>query len=64
MMRLLMNGSRYSPTNIDINDSPEEVERKMNEFEDKMKQLAESAPDNYKHGKGGDKHSVPCGREP
>ena len=39
------------PNNIDINDSPEEVERKMNEFEDKMKQLAESAPDNYKHGK-------------
>lgn len=39
------------PDNIDINDSPEEVERKMNEFEDKMKQLAESAPDNYKHGK-------------
>ena len=40
-----------SPDNIDINDSPEEVERKLNEFEDKMKQLAESAPDNYKHGK-------------
>ena len=39
------------PDNIDINDSPEEVERKMNEFEDKMKQLAESAPDNYKRGK-------------
>lgn len=39
------------PDNIDINDSPEEVERKMNEFEEKMKQLAESAPDNYKHGK-------------
>lgn len=39
------------PDNIDINDSPEEVERNMNEFEDKMKQLAESAPDNYKHGK-------------
>lgn len=39
------------PDNIDINDSPEEVERKMNEFEDKMKQLAESASDNYKHGK-------------
>ncbi len=39
------------PDNIDIKDSPEEVERKMNEFEDKMKQLAESAPDNYKHGK-------------
>lgn len=39
------------PDNIDINDSPEEVERKMNEFEDKMKQLAESAPNNYKHGK-------------
>lgn len=39
------------PDNIDINDSPEEVERKMNEFEDKMKQLAESTPDNYKHGK-------------
>lgn len=39
------------PDNIDINDSPEEVERKLNEFEDKMKQLAESTPDNYKHGK-------------
>lgn len=39
------------PDNIDISDSPEEVERKMNEFEDKMKQLAESAPDNYKRGK-------------
>ena len=39
------------PDNIDINDSPEEVERKLNEFEDKMKQLAESASDNYKHGK-------------
>ena len=39
------------PDNIDINDSPEEVERKLNEFEDKMKQLVESAPDNYKHGK-------------
>lgn len=39
------------PDNIDINDNPEEVERKMNEFEDKMKQLAESAPDNYKRGK-------------
>lgn len=39
------------PDNIDINDSPEEVERKLNEFEDKMKQLAESAPDNYKYGK-------------
>lgn len=39
------------PDNIDINDSPEEVERKMNEFEDKMKQLAESAPNNYKRGK-------------
>lgn len=39
------------PDNIDIKDSPEEVERKMNEFEDKMKQLAESTPDNYKHGK-------------
>lgn len=39
------------PDNIDINDNPEEVERKMNEFEDKMKQLAESAPDNHKRGK-------------
>ena len=51
------------PDNIDINDSPEEVERKMNEFEDKMKQLAESAPDNYKHGKDAVNNSVPCGRE-
>ncbi len=39
------------PDNIDINDSPEEVERKMQEFEDKMKQLAEATPDNYKRGK-------------
>ena len=39
------------PGDIDINDSPEEVERKMNDFEEKMKQLAESDPKNFKRGK-------------
>lgn len=39
------------PDNIDADDSPAEVERKMQEFEDKMEQLAEAEPDKYKHGK-------------
>ena len=39
------------PDNIDINDSPDEVERKMNEFEEKMKQLAASDPKSFKRGR-------------
>ena len=39
------------PDNINADDTPSEVERKMQDFEDKMKELAEQAPDLYKHGK-------------
>lgn len=39
------------PDNIEIDDTPEEVEQKMLDFEEKMKQLAESNPDLYKRGK-------------
>lgn len=39
------------PDNIEIDDTPDEVEQKMLDFEDKMKQLAESNPDMYKRGK-------------
>lgn len=39
------------PDNIDIHDSPDEVERKMNEFEEKMKQLAASDPKSFKRGR-------------
>lgn len=39
------------PDNIDINDSPDEVELKMNKFEEKMKQLAEADPKSFKRGK-------------
>lgn len=39
------------PDNINADDTPEEVERKMQDFEDKMKELAEQDPDLYKHGK-------------
>lgn len=39
------------PNNIEGDDTPEEVERKMQDFEDKMKELAEQEPDRYKHGK-------------
>lgn len=39
------------PDNINADDTPEEVERKMQDFEDKMKELAKQAPDLYKHGK-------------
>lgn len=39
------------PNNIESDDTPEEVERKMQDFEDKMKELAEQEPDRYKHGK-------------
>lgn len=39
------------PDNFEENDSAEDVEQKLKEFEDKMKNLAEQAPDKYKHGK-------------
>nr|UWG88759.1 MAG: ddrB-like ParB superfamily domain protein [Bacteriophage sp.] len=39
------------PDNIDSTDPPEEVERKMLDFETKMKSLAQQYPDRYKHGK-------------
>jgi len=39
------------PNNIDSNDTPEEVEQKMQEFEARMEQLAEEYPEGYKRGK-------------
>ena len=39
------------PGNINEGDTAEEVERKMQEFEERMKKLAEQNPDQYKHGK-------------
>lgn len=39
------------PDNINVDDTPSEVERKMQDFEDKMKELSEQDPDLYKHGK-------------
>ena len=39
------------PDNINENDTAEEVERKMQAFEERMKKLAEQNPDRYKHGK-------------
>lgn len=39
------------PDNFEENDSAEDIEQKLKEFEDKMKTLAEQAPDKYKHGK-------------
>ena len=39
------------PDNINADDTPAEVERKMQDFEDRMKELAEQEPDLYKHGK-------------
>lgn len=39
------------PDNIDSTDTPEEVERKMQDFETKMESLAQQFPDRYKHGK-------------
>lgn len=39
------------PDNINVDDTPSEVERKMQDFEYKMKELAEQDPDLYKHGK-------------
>lgn len=39
------------PDNINADDTPAEVERKMQDFEDKMKELAKQEPELYKHGK-------------
>ncbi|MCM1079077.1 MAG: strawberry notch C-terminal domain-containing protein [Bacteroidales bacterium] len=39
------------PDNIETTDTPDEVEKKMNDFNERMKQLAESKPDKYKRGK-------------
>ena len=39
------------PDNIDSTDTPEEVERKMLDFETKMESLAQQYSDRYKHGK-------------
>lgn len=39
------------PDNFEENDSAEDIEQKLKEFEDKMKKLADQAPDKYKHGK-------------
>ena len=39
------------PEDINEGDSAEDVERKMQAFEQRMKQLAEAEPDVYKHGK-------------
>ena len=39
------------PDNINADDTPAEVERKMQDFENRMKELAEQEPDLYKHGK-------------
>ena len=39
------------PDNINADDTPAEVERKMQDFEERMKALAEQDPDLYKHGK-------------
>lgn len=39
------------PDNIEDTDTPEDVERKMQEFETKMQALAKAEPDRYKGGK-------------
>ena len=39
------------PDNIDMDDAPEDVERKMQEFEARMDELAEQYPDEYKRSK-------------
>ena len=43
----------WEPVFADIKDTDtaEEVERKVEEFEERMQQLAQSEPDKYKHGK-------------
>ena len=39
------------PNDIEATDTPEEVEQKMQDFEERMRELAEQNPDNYKRGK-------------
>ncbi len=39
------------PNNIESTDTPEEVEKKMKDFEAKMESLAQQHPDQYKRGK-------------
>lgn len=39
------------PDNIEMEDTADEVEQKLHDFETRMKQLAEEAPDRYKRGK-------------
>ncbi len=39
------------PDNIESTDTPEEVEKKMQDFETKMESLAQQHPDQYKRGK-------------
>jgi hypothetical protein len=39
------------PNDIEATDTPEEVEQKMQDFEERMRELAEQDPDNYKRGK-------------
>lgn len=45
------------PDNIDANDSANEVERKMREFEDKMSALAKNNPDKYR--RSSDNENIP-----
>ena len=39
------------PDNIEMEDTADEVEQKLHDFETRMKQLAEEEPDRYKRGK-------------
>lgn len=39
------------PDNIDVNDTPQQVEQKLQAFEAKMEGLKQQYPDKYKHGK-------------
>ena len=45
------------PDNIEVSDSPETVEQKMHDFEEKMKQLEQQFPDLYKRGR--DAENIP-----
>lgn len=39
------------PDNLNDNDTPEEIEQKFKDFEDKMQSLTQQYPDKYKHGR-------------
>ena len=41
---------QYFDADLREDDSPDEIERKMREFEDRMEQLAENDPDHYRRG--------------